>query len=45
MVGFKTLEDEYVFNPLPDTVIIPKSKLFALGTNEQITSMKNAITS
>ena len=44
IVGFKTLEGDYVFNPLPGTVIIPKSKLFVLGTNEQITAMKNAIT-
>ncbi|MBL4585503.1 MAG: potassium channel protein [Flavobacteriales bacterium] len=44
IVGFKTCEGKYVFNPPPDTEIISDSKLFVLGTNEQIKAMKTAIT-
>ena len=40
IVGFKTPEGEYIINPLPTTVLIPDSKLFVLGTPEQITMMK-----
>lgn len=44
IVGFKTEEGEYVFNPSPDTLIQKGSKLFVLGTMEEIRNMKNDIT-
>ena len=43
IVGFKTSQGEYVFNPSPDTKIQLSSKLFVLGTSKQITDMKNDI--
>ncbi len=45
IVGFKTSNGEYIFNPAADTEILPESKLFVLGTSDQIAAMKNAITS
>lgn len=44
IVGFKTESGEYVFNPSPDTKIQKGSKLFVLGTNQEISNMKNDIT-
>lgn len=44
IVGFKTSEGEYVFNPTPSTLIQEGSKLFVLGTSDQIGNMKNDIT-
>lgn len=43
IVGFKTAIGEYVFNPEPETEIQEDSKLFVLGTSDQITNMKNDI--
>ena len=43
IVGFKTPEGEYIINPTPDTKVIPHSKLFVLGTREQIDSMKSML--
>jgi len=40
IVGFKTPEGKYIINPTPDTKVIPHSKLFVLGTRQQIDSMK-----
>jgi len=39
IVGFKTPDGEFIINPDPDTLITPKSKLFVLGTPEQIGSL------
>jgi voltage-gated potassium channel len=36
IVGFKTAEGEFIINPGPDTKMVSHSKLFVLGTNEQI---------
>jgi len=36
IVGFKTPKGEFIINPSPDTIIIPDSKIFILGTPEQI---------
>ncbi len=44
IVGFKTADGEYVFNPTPNTRLLAGSKLFVLGTSKQITDMKNDIT-
>ncbi len=43
IVGFKTEQGEYVFNPSPDTLIQEGSKLFVLGTSQEISNMKNDI--
>jgi len=36
IVGFKTSEGQYIINPSPDTIIKPDSKIFILGSHEQI---------
>ncbi len=41
IVGFKTPEGEFVLNPTPDTKITPDSKLFVLGTNNQLKALRN----
>ena len=40
IVGFRTPEGEYIINPSPDTIIMPKAKIFVLGTIEQIESFR-----
>ncbi len=41
IVGFRTAAGEYVFNPGPETLIQPDTKLFVLGTSKQIADIKN----
>lgn len=36
IVGFKSPEGEFIINPSPETIIIPGSKIFILGTPEQL---------
>lgn len=43
VVGFKTVSGEVIINPSPDTKLIPDSKLFVLGTLEQINHMKDIL--
>ena len=43
IVGFKTEDGEYVFNPSPETVVRKGSKLFVLGTSTEIANMKSDI--
>ncbi len=43
IIGFKTPKGEFIINPTPDTVMIPDTKLFVLGTPEQIKKMKQLI--
>ena len=40
IIGYKTAQGEYIVNPTADTLIIAKSKLFVLGTPEQISALK-----
>lgn len=40
IIGYKTATGEYIVNPSADTRIIPSSKLFVLGTPEQIAALK-----
>ena len=40
IVGYRTPEGEYVINPSPDTLILPKAKIFVLGTLEQIDAFR-----
>jgi len=43
IIGYKTAMGEYIINPSADTRIIPASKLFVLGTPEQIASLKQIL--
>jgi len=43
IVGFKTVSGEVIINPSPDTRLVPDSKLFVLGTEEQIQHMKGIL--
>jgi voltage-gated potassium channel len=40
IVGFKTPDGEFIINPSPSTIIAPDSKIFILGTPEQIEKIK-----
>jgi len=40
IIGIKSKEDAYVFNPSPDMKLLPDDKLFVLGTIEQIETFK-----
>lgn len=41
IVGFRTPEGEYIINPSPDTIIMPKAKIFVLGTEQQISAFRD----
>lgn len=43
IIGFKTATGEYIINPSADTQIIANSKLFVLGTPEQIIVLKQLL--
>lgn len=43
IIGFKTAMGEYVVNPSADTKIIPQSKIFVLGTPDQIRKLKELL--
>lgn len=43
IIGFKTAEGNYVINPNADTQIIPKAKIFVLGTPDQIKKLKEIL--
>ena len=43
IIGYRTSEGEFMINPNPDTVMLAGSKLFVLGTPEQIQRMKEII--
>ncbi len=43
IIGFKTPDGQYIINPSPDTPIIPNSKIFVLGTKEQIKKLKTIL--
>lgn len=43
IIGFKTAMGEYVVNPSADTKIIPHSKIFVLGTPDQIKKLKELL--
>lgn len=44
IVGFRTPEGEYIINPSPDTVIMPKARIFILGTTNQIEAFRDITT-
>ncbi len=41
IIGYKTAQGEYILNPSPDTKLFNHSKLFVLGTDEQIRTLKD----
>ncbi|NOX46026.1 MAG: potassium channel protein [Chlorobi bacterium] len=43
IIGYKTADGRYILNPSPDTKVNPGSKLFVLGTPEQIVYMKKIL--
>ncbi len=43
ILGFKTATGEYILNPSPDTQLFPNSKLFVLGTREQISELSKLV--
>lgn len=43
IIGFKTAMGEYIVNPNADTKIIPHSKIFVLGTPDQIRRLKTIL--
>ena len=45
IIGYKTPDGRYVLNPDPDTRVIPGTKLFVLGTPEQIKKMREILQS
>lgn len=40
IIGYKTPKGEYIINPSPSTKVMPHSKIFVLGTKDQIAQMK-----
>jgi voltage-gated potassium channel len=45
IIGFKKGDGEYIVNPDPDTVMQMDSKLFVLGTQEQVTKLLEILAS
>ena len=45
IIGYKTSSGDFIMNPHPDTKVEPNSKLFILGTAEQIKYMKEFLQS
>jgi voltage-gated potassium channel len=43
IIGFKTAQGDLIINPTRDTKLVQNSKLFVLGTEEQIESMKKIL--
>ncbi len=43
IIGFKTVLGEYIVNPSADTKIIPQSKIFVLGSPDQIRKLKELL--
>ncbi len=45
IIGYKTAAGEYILNPTPDTKLYPNSKIFVLGTKEQVEEMRKILNS
>lgn len=43
IIGYKAPDGSYILNPSPDSKVIPGSKIFVLGTKEQIDAMKSIL--
>lgn len=45
IIGLKTAEGNYIINPSPETILITNSKLFVLGTSDQINKLRGLFAS
>lgn len=43
IIGFKSPDGKFILNPTPDTMVIPGSKFFILGTKDQVNKMKELL--
>jgi voltage-gated potassium channel len=43
IIGFKTSDGEYIINPSPETIMKPDSKLFVLGTSEEVEELTKVL--
>lgn len=43
IVGFKTVDGNYIVNPSPETIISPLSKIFVFGDPQQISKLKQLL--
>ncbi len=43
IIGYKTASGEYILNPGPETRLYPNSKIFVLGTQEQVEEMRKIL--
>ena len=43
IIGFKSPEGEFILNPSPDTIMVPNTKIFVLGTPDQIKKMQKLL--
>ncbi len=43
IIGYKTADGEYILNPTPDTKLLSDSKIFVLGTHEQVEGMRKIL--
>jgi len=43
IIGYKTPMNEIIVNPAPDTILVPKSKLFVIGNAEQIKRLRGVL--
>lgn len=40
IIGFKSADGKYIVNPSPETIIKPNSRIFVLGSHEQINNLR-----
>jgi voltage-gated potassium channel len=43
VIGYKTSDGEYIINPGPEMMMKPDSKLFVLGTREQVENLMKVL--
>ena len=43
IIGLKTVDGKYIFNPDPDLKLLAEYKLIAMGTSEQLSKLKAAV--
>ncbi len=39
VIGYKISNGQYIINPQPDTIMVPESKIFVLGTQDQVSNL------
>ena len=43
IIGIKTISGQYLVNPSADTILQPHTKLFVLGSHEQVMRLKHIL--